>query len=358
MPVPDLATVTLKDPKTFKIIGQPIAGRRQSEVVTGQKLFGIDVDRARHAATRCSRSARCSAARLSAPMSTRSRLCLACMTPSSSAARPTGDVQALHDGVAIVAKSWWTANKAREKLEVTWDEGPTATQSSARLRRDRRRQLAKGTPAAYLRQRRRCRHGAQAKPAHVVEAAYAYPFLSHIDLEPQNCTAHFQDGKVVFWAPTQFPGPGAKLVAKTLGIAESDVTVNMTRIGGGFGRRLRNDFMAEAAWIAKQVGAPVKLLWTRQDDMQHDFYRPAGFHFFKGGLDAEGGWSPSRDHFVTFGRGGKLADSATMDANEFPGAAGAHLEYGQSVMTVRRADRSDARAALQRAGLRVPVVHR
>ena len=84
-----------------------------------------------------------------------------------------------------------------------------------------------------------------------MEAAYSYPFLAHISLEPQNCTAHFADGKVVLWAPTQHPGPGAKLVAATLGIPESDVTVNMTRIGGGFGRRLRNDFMAEAAWIAE-----------------------------------------------------------------------------------------------------------
>ena len=189
---------------------------------------------------------------------------------------------------------------------------------------------------------------ALAGAAHVVEAAYSYPFLAHISLEPQNCTAQFQDGKVVLWAPTQNPGPGAKLVAATLGIAESDVTVNMTRVGGGFGRRLRNDFMAEAAWISRQVGAPVKLLWNRQDDMQHDFYRPAGFHFFKGGLDDEGGLVAFSDHFVTFGEGGKLANSAAMDANEFPAQLVPHLEYGQSMMELGvptgplRAPRSNA----------------
>ena len=152
----------------------------------------------------------------------------------------------------------------------------------------------------------------------------------------------------MLWAPTQNPGPGARLVAATLGIPERDVTVNMTRVGGGFGRRLQSDFMAEAAWIAKQVGAPVKLLWNRQDDMQHDFYRPAGFHFFKGGLDNEGALVAFSDHFVTSGRGGKLANSAGMDSTEFPAQLVPHLEYGQSVMELgvptgpMRAPRSNA----------------
>jgi CO/xanthine dehydrogenase Mo-binding subunit len=186
------------------------------------------------------------------------------------------DPQGISEGVAIVAKSWWAASRARERLEVTWDEGATAAQNSEAFAR-RAGEIAAGAPTSYLR-----RDGDVASAlggaAHVLEAAYSYPFLSHIDLEPQNCTAHYQDGKVVLWAPTQLPGPGAKLVAATLGIGESDVTVNMTRIGGGFGRRLRNDFMAEAAWISKQVGAPVKLVWNRQDDMQHDFYHDLHAH--------------------------------------------------------------------------------
>jgi isoquinoline 1-oxidoreductase beta subunit len=347
VPVPDLGSVTLKDPKTFRIIGRPMPGVDNAKVVSGQKLFGIDVTvpGMLHAVfQKCpvfgGKIVRANVDAIKALPGVHDAFIIH--------GNGGGDPQGLADGVAIVAKSWWVANRAREKLDITWNEGPTAAQSTEGFA-DGAARLAKGAPASYL---RRDGDAADAlkNAAHVVEAAYAYPFLSHIDLEPQNCTAHFRDGKVVFWAPTQNPGPGAKLVATTLGIAESDITVNMTRVGGGFGRRLRNDFMAEAAWISKQVGAPVKLLWNRQDDMQHDFYRPAGFHFFKAGLDDTGGLVAFTDHFVTFGHGSKLADSAMMDANEFPALLVPHLEYGQSVMELgvptgpMRAPRSNALA--------------
>src|SRR5580692_2447768 len=348
LPAPDLAGVALKDPKDFKIIGRPIPGVDNAKIVTGQPLFGIDVTvpGMLHAVfQKCpvfgGKLVNANIDAIKALPGIHDAFIV-----RASEANPRGDWQGLQDGVAIVAKSWWTANRAREKLKVTWDEGQAAAQSSEGFAR-RAAELAKSAPASHLR-----RDGdvtsALKSAAHVVEAAYSYPFLAHISLEPQNCTAHVQDGKVVLWAPTQLPAPGAKLVAATLGIKESDVTVNMTRIGGGFGRRLRNDFMAEAAWISKQVGAPVKLLWNRQDDMQHDFYRPAGFHFFKGGIDDKGRLVALSDHFVTFGQRGRLADSAMMDANEFPAQLVSHLEYGQSMMELGvptgplRAPRSNA----------------
>ena len=229
---------------------------------------------------------------------------------------------------------------------MTWDEGPVAAQSSAGFARDAAR-LSQQAPASHLRRDGDVAASLEAA-AHVVEAAYSYPFLAHLDLEPQNCTARFWDDRVVLWAPTQNPGPRAKLVAATLGIPESHVTVYMTRVGGGFGRRLRNDTMAEAAWIAKQIGVPVKLLWNRQDDMQHDFYRPAGFHFLKAGLNRDGKVVAFSDHFVTFGRNGKLADAAGVDANEFPAQRVPNLEYRLSIMELGvptgplRAPRSNA----------------
>jgi isoquinoline 1-oxidoreductase beta subunit len=122
------------------------------------------------------------------------------------------------------------------------------------------------------------------------------------------------------------------LVASTLGVPEDAVAVHMTRVGGGFGRRLRNDFMVEAAWISKVAGAPVKLLWNRQDDIQHDFYRPAGFHFLKGGLDEAGKLVALSDHFVTLGHGDVVADSATMMPTEFPAGLVENLDYGMSLL--------------------------
>ncbi|HBK09461.1 MAG TPA: xanthine dehydrogenase family protein molybdopterin-binding subunit [Acetobacteraceae bacterium] len=347
LPVPNLSGVTLKDPKTFKIIGQPIHGVENPKIVTGQKLFGIDtvVPGMLHAVFQ-----KCpvfGGKVVSANVDAIKKL------PGIHDAfivrgQRGPDQQSLADGVAILAKSWWIANRVREKLDIVWDEGPTAAQSTKGFA-EQAVALSQAAPASWLR-RDGDAPGALKDAAHVVEAAYSYPFLSHIDLEPQNCTAHFQNGKVELWAPTQNPGPGQKLVAATLGIPESDVTVNMTRIGGGFGRRLRNDFMAEAAAISKQAGVPVKLLWNRADDMRHDFYRPAGFHFLKGGLDDKGSLVALSDHFVTFGQGSKLADAALMEVTEFPAALVPNLAFGQSVMELGvptgplRAPRSNALA--------------
>jgi isoquinoline 1-oxidoreductase beta subunit len=332
-PVPDLAKLKLKDPKTFKIIGQRIPGVDNAKIVTGQPLFGIDVTMPGmlHAVfEKCpvfgGKVASANVEAIKALPGIHDAFII-----RASEANASKHPEGLVDGVAIVAKSWWTANKARETLEIVWDEGPTATHSTEGFAAQAAK-LAAGAPATSLRSDGDAA-GALKGAAKVVEAAYAYPFLSHIVLEPQNCTAHFRDGKIDLWAPAQNPGPGQTLVAKTLGLPEKDVIVHMTRGGGGFGRRLQSDFMAEAAWISRKVGAPIKLLWNRRDDMQHDFYRPAGFHTLKAGLDEKGSLIALTDHFVTFGKGGKPANSsATMPPTEFPAQLVPHLDYGQSVI--------------------------
>ncbi len=147
-----------------------------------------------------------------------------------------------------------------------------------------------------------------------------------------NCTADVKGAKVEIWAPTQNPDSGRQLVAKTLGVQPGDITMHMTRCGGGFGRRLSSDFMVEAAFISRQVGAPVKLLWNRQDDVQHDFYRPAGYHNFRGGLSQDGELVALHDRFVSFSRDGQVTNSGDLTDAEFPARITPNLLYERSLI--------------------------
>ncbi|MGA7711714.1 MAG: molybdopterin cofactor-binding domain-containing protein [Rhizomicrobium sp.] len=335
--VPDLNGVKLKDPKSYKIIGHSTPGADNPGLVRGEPLFGIDtvVPGMLYAVfQKCPVfGGKVASANLDVIRKLPGvRQVFVVEGGAGHAFMPEGEMQltGLLPGVAIVADSWWRAEKARRRLDVKWNEGPTSAESSEDFARQAAA-LAKTSPAQTLRSDGDAL-AALARASKVVESAYFYPFLAHAAMEPMNCTAHVRGDKAEIWAPTQNPAPGRKLVAETLGLDEKNIVVHMTRSGGAFGRRLMNDYMVEAAWISKVAGVPVKLVWNRTDDIQHDFYRPAGWHFLKGGLDAEGKLVAWHQHFVSFGKNGKFASSAGMSPNAYPAGRVPNLFYGASLM--------------------------
>ena len=188
----------------------------------------------------------------------------------------------LATGVAVIADDTWAALKGRRALKVEWTHGPYAEESSASLDAQCTKLLAG--------QGRRVREDgdfdrARAAAARVVEARYRVPYVSHCPLEPQNACAHVQADKVTIVAPLQSPGGASRVAHQLTGIDRLKIDITMTRVGGGFGRRLSNDFVAEAVLLSKLTGKPIKVVWTREDDLRHDFYRPFGHHHLIATLD-------------------------------------------------------------------------
>lgn len=326
LPAPDANAVKLKDPKDFRIIGKPLPGVDNKKIVTGQPLFGIDVTVPGMLHAVIEKAPVFAAKVASANLDELKR-----MPGVKDAFVIEGGtvLSGLLPAVAIVADTYWNARTARQRLRVTWADHPTAQQSSASFRA-KAQEFHAGAPQRSLRADGDVR--AAFASGTTVEATYEYPFLAHATLEPMNCTASFADGKLEIWAPTQNPQNGRQLVASTLGVEPADIAIHIVRSGGGFGRRLNNDYMVEAAWISKVVGAPVKLLWTREDDIRHDFYRPAGYHKLRGAVDRQGKLTAWENHFVSFGEGDRFATAAGLGDQEFPVHYVRNVAIGASVM--------------------------
>ena len=190
----------------------------------------------------------------------------------------------LASGVAVVATSTWAAMKGRDALQITWSESPSAKDSSKAFWADNR-ELLKGEGQIVLDDGDFSTAMADAKTAIVRQ--YEVPFVSHAPLEPQNCFVHVQEDSCHVIAPTQMPSGASRAAAAVTGLPREKIHVEMTRVGGGFGRRLTNDYVAEAAMISMHTGWPIKLQWSREDDVKNDFYRPAGTHEMQAGLDSE-----------------------------------------------------------------------
>ena len=316
LPVPDEKLVQLKDPATYTVMGTRISGVDNPKIVIGQALFGMDM---KLPGMLYAVYEKCPVFGGKPVTANLQRIKTLRGVRDAFIIEGTANVNGLMPGVAIVADSTWAAMSARQQLRVTWDEGKTASESWADFSA-KAEELSNQPGAQTMRNDGDVTAAFAATGAKVVEAAYSYPFISHANLEPQNCTAVFKDGGFEIWAPTQNPGSGLDLISKTLNVPAEKIKIHVTRMGGGFGRRLSADFMVEVAAIAQKVDAPVKLTWTREDDMRHDHYRPGGFHFLKGALDQSGKVTAWRNHFVTFGNTKERTGSGgSLSGDEFPG---------------------------------------
>lgn len=324
MPVPDFRTLKLKDPKDYRIIGTTTNDVENKDIVTGKPIFGIDVTVPGMLYAVFQKTpvfgGKAVSANLDAIKSMKGvkhAFIVEGKPNASNFPNYLNDDTGLEAGVAIVADSWWAAQSAREKLEVKWDEGKWSTLDSVDIAR-KANELSRQPAARTLRKDGDVEAVFKNGDAKVVESTYIFPFIAHAPLEPQNCTANYKDGKLEIWSTSQTPQIGKTIVSRLVGIPERDITIHMVRGGGGFGRRLYNDYMCEAAWISKTVGAPVKLLWTREDDMQHDYYRSGGFQYLKAAVDKNGKLVAWQNHFIGYGEGETFTHSGQIDGNEFP----------------------------------------
>jgi isoquinoline 1-oxidoreductase beta subunit len=280
LPVPEKPPI--KDPKDFRIVGKRTPRVDSPAKVNGTAEFGIDV-------------------KLPGMVYATVQQCpvIGGKVKSFDGAQAKGmpgvlAVVQISDGVAVVADSWWRAKKASDTVKVQWDEGAGASLTDAAVI-ESTRQAAKTGKVLEITKPQGDVAAAFKGAAKVMEAEYITPMQSHSPLEPMNFTAHVQGNKVLLIGPTQFQQGAQGAVAAALSVKPEDITLKTTFLGGGFGRRLELDFIVQAAEISKAVNKPVKLLWTREEDMTHDYYRPVGVNQLKAGVDANG--MPVAMHF-------------------------------------------------------------
>jgi isoquinoline 1-oxidoreductase beta subunit len=284
MPVPQ-EKPALKDAGSYRIIGQPKSVVDAHDIVTGKARYGIDTDvpGMRYASVeRCPyldggvESFDDSETRQVAGVSDVFVL---------EGPQPGEPYIILATGVVVVADSTWAALQGRRKLQVNWNKGPHTAESTESFWAQADHLMK--SDGQVVRDDGNFDQ-AMDQAAKVVTARYEIPFVNHAPMEPQNCYADVQEASAHIIAPTQMPSGASRAVAAVTGIPREDIRIEMTRVGGGFGRRLTNDYVAEAAMISKKIGSPIRLLWSREDDVKHDFYRPSGLHEMTAGLDKEG----------------------------------------------------------------------
>lgn len=290
--------IKLKDPSEFKIVGKGAGRVDNSQVVTGKAIYGVDAHVDGMVFAVVSRAPAFGAS-------------LTSFDATAAKATPgVLDVVRIDSGVAVVATNTWAAMKGRQALKMDWDLGPNAELTSAKIT-----ETLKGAVVA---------HREMPATGKTIEATYELPYLAHATMEPMNALADVRDGRCTLWLSTQAPDGAQGTAARICGIAPSNVTVHVCLLGGGFGRRFHTDFVSEAVQLSKAMNKPVKVIWSREDDMRNDYYRPASHHALKGELDDAGaavGWS----HQAIQSAGGKGRFSGSGLPYDIPNAG---LLYG------------------------------
>ncbi len=324
----------LKDPSAFRIIGKRVPVVDAHEIITGRAHYGLDASVPNMLIACIAR----------APFGSK------VVSFDATAARAvqgvvrvvqvtsTGDASAQAEGVAVLASTTWAAMKGRNALRVTWSPAPDDASSATLERRFREALAGTGT---VIRNDGDV-DNALTSAAKVVEAVYELPFLAHVPMEPMHYLADVRADRAEVWGSTQVPGNVARRVASIAGIKPSAVTVHMDRMGGGFGRRLADDYACEAAFLSKAAGCPVKVVWTREDDVQHDFYRPAGHHRIRAGLSSNGRVTAWAQHLANtsryaFAQNGRPPENSELYPQDFPVGCvpNARLEYSSVATSIR-----------------------
>jgi isoquinoline 1-oxidoreductase beta subunit len=318
--VPDADSLVFKDRADYKIIGTVRSGVDNLAITTGQSLFGIDTQvpgMLFAAYQKCPAiGGRVASANLD-DIRARPGIVDAFVIEGN------GKVEELLDGVAIVGTTTHAVFSAKRALQVEWDETHASRDSwtelvaqGQALHRKRGKDLVidKGDVAAEF-----------DNPANIVlDAYYEFPFVAHFCMEPMNCTGHYRKGvngakdTLELWIPTQMPARAYGPAKSLFGLEQDQVTIHQMRLGGSFGRRVFSEYICEVTEISKRVGAPVKLTWTREDDVRHDFYRVGGFQSVKAAVNHEGRLVAFEDHFIGMQRDGKPVSGSRFRENEFP----------------------------------------
>ncbi|MBI1214035.1 MAG: molybdopterin-dependent oxidoreductase [Alphaproteobacteria bacterium] len=282
---PDSKSVPLKARKDYRIVGRPQRNAQAQTIVRGTERFGIDVEMPGMLYATIARPPAFDAQIVSIDDKAARAVPGVRDVVRIDGPKPDEPLYILGSGVAVVATSYWAALKGRAALKIAWSASPWASESSETMATQMER-LMRGR--GHLVNDEGDFDGAIKKAARVIERVYSVPYIAHATMEPQTATAHVRADGCDIIASTQSPGLSSRYAAEITGLERDNIRVLPARLGGGFGRRLEADYVWEAVFISKAVNAPVKVVWTREDDLRHDYYRPAGRHHLVMGVDGAG----------------------------------------------------------------------